>query len=53
MLGFRDEVVPGVTHTIAATHGAGGEAAKDKDRYIIYEDIYFVPLVGGLLLHLD
>jgi hypothetical protein len=52
MLGFRDEAVPGVTHTLAATQGAGGEAAKDKDRDIIYEDIYFVPLVGGLL-HLD
>ena len=40
-------------HTLAATQGAGGEAAEDKDQDIIYEDVYFVPLVGGLLLHLD
>jgi hypothetical protein len=31
----------------------GGEAAKDKDQDIVYEDVYFVPLVGDLLLHLD
>jgi hypothetical protein len=53
MLGFRDEAVPGVTHIVAAAQGAGGEAAEDKDQDIIYEDVYFVPLVGGLLLHLD
>jgi hypothetical protein len=53
MLGFGDEVVPGVTHIVAAAQGAGGEAAEDKDQDIIYEDVYFIPLVGGLLLHLD
>jgi hypothetical protein len=40
-------------HIVAAAQGAGGEAAEDKDQDIIYEDVYFVPLVGGLLLHLD
>ena len=40
-------------HTLAAAQGAGGEAAEDKDQDIIYEDVYFIPLVGGLLLHLD
>jgi hypothetical protein len=40
-------------HTLASTQGAGGEAMEDKDQGIFYEDIYFVPLVGGLLLHLD
>ena len=52
MLGFRDDVILGVTHTLAATHGVGCEAAEDKDQDIVYEDVYFVPLVGGLLFHL-
>ena len=37
-------------HTLAAAQGAGGEAAEDKDQDIICEDVYFIPLVGGLLL---
>ena len=53
MLGFGDEAVPGATHTLAAAQGAGGEVAEDKDQDIVYEDVYFVPVVGGLLLHLD
>ena len=53
VLGFGDEVIPGATHILVAAQGAGGEAAKDKDQDIVYEDVYFVPLVGGLLLHLD
>ena len=53
MLEFGDEVVPGVTHTLAAAQGAGGEAVEDKDQDIVYEDVYFVPFVGGLLLHLN
>ena len=41
-------------HTHLQLHkGAGGEATEDKDQDIIYEDVYFIPLVGGLLLHLD
>jgi hypothetical protein len=52
VLGFKDEAVLGVTPTLAAAQGAGGEAAEDKDQDIIYEDVYFVPLVG-CLLHLD
>jgi hypothetical protein len=31
----------------------GGEAAKDEDQDMVYEDGHFIPLVGGLLLHLD
>jgi len=31
VLKFRDEPVPGVTHTLAATQGAGGEAVEDKN----------------------
>ena len=53
VLRFRDEAVLGATDTLAAAQGAGGEAVEDKDQDIIYEDVYFVPLVGGLLLHLD
>jgi hypothetical protein len=30
-----------------------GEAVEDKDQGIVCGDVYFVPLVGGLLLHLD
>ena len=52
VLRFRDEAVLGATHTLAAAQGVGSEAAKDKDQDIVYEDVYFVPLVGGLL-HLD
>ena len=53
MLEFRDELVPGAAHTLAATQGAGDEVAEDKDQDIICEDVYFIPLFGGLLLHLD
>jgi hypothetical protein len=38
-------------HTLTAAQGARGETAEDKDQDIVYEDVYFVPLVGGLLLH--
>ena len=53
VLGFIDKAVPGAIHTLAAAQGTGGDAAEDKDQDIVYEDVYFVPLVGGLLLHLD
>ena len=53
VLGFGDEAVLGATHTLAAAQGMGGEAAEDKDQDIVYEDVYFVSLVGGLLFHLD
>ena len=49
ILGFGDEVVLGATHTLVATQS---EAAEDKDQDIVYENVYFIPLVGGLLLHL-
>ena len=39
-------------HALAAAQGAGGEAAEEKDQDMIYEDVYFIPLIGGLLLHL-
>ena len=53
VLGFRDEAVPGVIDTLAAAQGAGGEALEDEDKDMVYEDGHFVPLVGGLLLHLQ
>ena len=53
VLGFRDEAVLGATRTLTAAQGAGNEAAEDKDQAIIYEDVYFIPLAGGILLHLD
>jgi len=46
-------VFPGVTDTLAAIQGVGGEAVEDKDQDIVCEDVYFVPLVGGILLHLE
>ena len=53
VLGFEDEAVSGVTDTLAAAQGAGGEALEDEDKDMVYEDGHFVPLVGGLLLHLQ
>jgi hypothetical protein len=52
VLGFGDEAVLGATHTLAAAQGVGCEVTKGKDQGIVYEDVYFVPLVGGLL-HLE
>ena len=40
-------------HTLAAAQGVSGEVVEDKDQDIIYDDVYFIPPVGGLLLHLD
>jgi hypothetical protein len=40
-------------HTLAVAQGAGGEVAEDKDQDFVCEDVYFVLLVGGLLLYLD
>ena len=52
VLGFRDEAVLGATHTLVATQGACGEVVEDKDQDFVCQDVYFIPLVGGLLLHL-
>ena len=52
VLGFRDEAVLGAIDTLAAAQGAGGEALEDEDEDMVYVDGHFVPLVGGLLLHL-
>jgi hypothetical protein len=40
-------------HTLVAAQGVGGEVVEDKYQDFVYQDDYFVPLVGGLLLHLD
>ena len=32
VLGFRDEAVPGVTHTLTATQGVGGEAVRTRTK---------------------
>ena len=42
-----------MTDTLVAAQGAGGEAAEEEDQEMVYEDGRFVPLIGGLLLHLD
>jgi hypothetical protein len=39
-------------HTLAAAQGACGETTEDKFQDIVYEGVYFVPLIGGLL-HLN
>ena len=53
VLGFRDEAVLEATDTLLATQGVGYEALEDEDKYMVYEDGHFIPLVGGLLLHLQ
>ena len=53
ILGSRDEAILGATDTLAATQGASGEAAEDEDQDMVCEDGHLVPLVRGLLLHLD
>jgi hypothetical protein len=45
--GSRDEAILGVTNTLIAAQGAGGEAAKDEDQDMVYEDGHFVTLVGA------
>ena len=41
-----------MTNTLLAGQGVGGEPTKDEDEDMVCEDGHFVPLVGGLLLHL-
>ena len=53
ILGSRDEAILGATDTLVAAQGVGGEAAKDEDKDMVPEDGHFIPLVGGLLHHLD
>ena len=53
MLRFGDEAVLGATHTLVAAQGVDGEVAKDKDQDFVCQDVYFIPLIGDLLLHLD
>jgi hypothetical protein len=53
VLGFRDEAVLGATDTLAAAQGASDEALEDEDKDMVCEDNHFLPLVGGLLLHLE
>jgi hypothetical protein len=53
VLRSRDEAILGATDTLIAAQGADVEAAKDEDQDMVFQDGHFVPLVGGLLLHLD
>ena len=46
-------MVLGAVDTLAAAQGASGEAAEDEVQDMVCEDGHFIPLVGGLLLHLD
>ena len=52
VLGLGDKAVPRAIDTHAAAQGAGDEALENEDEDMVYEDGHFVPLVGGLLLHL-
>jgi hypothetical protein len=36
-------------HTLVAAQGAADEVAENKDQDFVYENVYFVSLVGGLL----
>ena len=31
----------------------GGKVVEDKDQDFVCQDVYFIPLIGCLLLHLD
>jgi hypothetical protein len=53
VLRSRDEVVLGATYTLAVAQGAGGEVAEDEDQDMVCEEGHLVPLVRGLLFHLD
>ena len=53
VLGSQDEAILGAIDTLTAAQGASGEVTEDEDQDMVYEDGHFVPLVGGLLLHLD
>jgi hypothetical protein len=53
VLGFKEETVPGAIDTLTAAQGMGGDALEDEDKDMVCEDGHFVPLVGGLLLHLE
>jgi hypothetical protein len=53
VLRFRDEAIPGAVHTLVAAQGVGSEVAEDKDQDFVCQDVYLVPFVGGLLLHVD
>ena len=46
-------MVLGETDPLATTQGAGGEALEDEDEDMVYEEGHLVPLIGGLLLHLE
>ena len=53
VLGFRDGAVLGATDTLVAAQGVGYETLEDEDEDMVCEDGHFIPLVGGLLLHLE
>ena len=40
-------------HTLVAAQGVGGEVVEDKDQDFVCQDVYFIAIIGGLLLHLD
>ena len=46
-------MVLGAIDILVAAQGASGEALEDEDEDMVYEDGHFVPLVGGLLHHLQ
>jgi hypothetical protein len=42
-----------VTNTLVAAQEVGCEVLEDEDEDMVCEDGHFIPLVGGLLLHLE
>jgi hypothetical protein len=52
VLRSQDEAALGATDTCSCIR-SGGEAAEDEDEDIVCEDGHFVPLIRGLLLHID
>ena len=52
VIGVGDDVLLGVTDTLAAAQGPGKEVAEDIGKHIVWEAVHYVPHVGGLL-HLE
>ena len=46
-------MVLGAADTLVAAQGASNEALEDEDEDMVYEADHLVPLIGGLLLHLQ
>jgi hypothetical protein len=52
LIGVGDDASLGVTDTLAAAQGPGGEVAKDIGKHIVWAVVHYVPHVADLL-HLE